>query len=119
MADGFDILGSNNPNREDYIGIISSLISRIDYLESIVQEQMDDFGEPEGGGGGGGEDFEVVGTPALFKVVSLTGWTLSESGTWTQMSTGDMVATPPTTLYSGETEAGNYLRPTWDYVRAH
>ena len=70
-----------------------------------------------GGGSGGG--LAVAGTPELFKVCALTGWTLDSEGEWTQMSISAMVASPPTTLWSGQTEAGNYLRPTWDWVRAY
>lgn len=68
---------------------------------------------------GTGGSLDVAGTPGLFKVVSLVGWTLSSAGTWTQMTIGDMVAYPPDELWDGQTEAGNYLRPTWDYVRAY
>lgn len=67
---------------------------------------------PEGG-------LAIAGTPELFKVCALTGWTLDSEGEWTQMSISAMVASPPTTLWSGQTEAGNYLRPTWDWVRAY
>ena len=70
-------------------------------------------------GESGGSGLDVAGTPGLFKVVSLLGWTLSAEGALTQMTIGDMVAYPPTVLWDGQTEAGNYLRPTWDYVRAY
>lgn len=70
-------------------------------------------------GGGGGGSLSVAGTPALFKVCALVGWTLDSEGEWTQMSISAMVAIPPTVLWNGQTEAGNYLRPTWDYVRAY
>ena len=69
------------------------------------------------GDSGGG--LAIAGTPELFKVCALTGWTLDSEGEWTQMSISAMVASPPTTLWSGQTEAGNYLRPTWDWVRAY
>lgn len=69
--------------------------------------------------GGGSGAMSIAGTPELFKVCALTGWTLDSEGAWTQMSISAMVASPPTTLWSGQTEAGNYLRPTWDYVRAY
>lgn len=72
------------------------------------------WGEEVGSGG-----LTVAGTPELFKVCALTGWTLDSEGEWTQMSIADMVASPPTELWEGQTEAGNYLRPTWDWVRAY
>ena len=68
---------------------------------------------------GGGGAMSIAGTPELFKVCALTGWTLDSEGAWTQMSISAMVESPPTTLWSGQTEAGNYLRPTWDWVRAY
>ena len=67
----------------------------------------------------GGASLDVVGTPALFKVCALVGWTLDSEGEWTQMTIDDMVSSPPTELWEGQTEPGNYLRPTWDYVRAY
>lgn len=76
---------------------------------------MPELGNVLPGGGG----LTVAGTPELFKVCALTGWTLDSEGAWTQMSISAMVASPPTTLWSGQTEAGNYLRPTWDWVRAY
>ena len=70
-------------------------------------------------GESGGSGLDVAGAPALFKVCALTGWTLSEDGEWTPMTVSEMVAHPPTELWTDQTDAGNYLRPTWDYVRAY
>lgn len=91
-----------------------------DLPESFGQYALtDDFNGSIVIGGGDGASLDVAGTPALFKVCALVGWTLDSEGEWTQMSIAEMVASPPTTLWSGQTEAGNYLRPTWDYVRAY
>lgn len=65
-----------------------------------------------------GSPLDVAGTPGLFKAVTLTGWTHDGSGGWTQMTIADMTDNPPTALWSGTGDAGNYLRPTWDYIRA-
>lgn len=92
-------------------GIVRDLAGRLDDLE-------DDFPEQENGVGDGAS-LDVAGTPALFKVCALVGWTLDSEGEWTQMTIADMASSPPTELWEGQTEPGNYLRPTWDYVRAY
>jgi hypothetical protein len=71
------------------------------------------------GSSGAGEGLSVYGTPELFKICALVGWTLDSEGKWTQMTIADMASSPPTELWEGQTEPGNYLRPTWDWVRAY
>lgn len=98
---------------------ISQLQSEMAVANSRIEEIDGDFPQQILMGGDSGGGLEIAGTPELFKVCALTGWTLDSEGEWTQMSISEMVASPPTTLWSGQTEAGNYLRPTWDWVRAY
>jgi len=102
---------NDDPRIATLEGIVRDLAGRLDDLE-------DDFPEQENGVGDGAS-FDVAGTPALFKVCALVGWTLDSEGEWTQMTIDDMVSSPPTELWEGQTEPGNYLRPTWDWVRAY
>ena len=71
---------------------------------------------------GGG--ITAAGAPALFKGIFLVGWEKTSALTdWSQMTVEDMIASPPTKLWT-EFVAGvdaypwKALRPTWDYVRA-
>lgn len=100
--------------------MVSTLQARVDAIGSKIAEMDDDIPEQAATvASEEGEAFEILGTPALFKVVELLGWTLDSNGDWTQMTIAAMVAYPPTDLWAGETAAGNYLRPTWDYPRTH
>ena len=64
------------------------------------------------------DGFAVAGTPELFKVVTLMGWELDSEGEWTQLSVDDAISYSPLPMFTGQTDAGKYLRPTWDWVRA-
>ena len=101
------------------LNAISQVEADVSVLKAQVEEIDGDYPCMIPGIPGGGASLDVAGTPALFKVCALVGWTLDSEGEWTQMTIDDMVSSPPTELWEGQTEPGNYLRPTWDYVRAY
>ena len=98
---------------------LAQLQAEMAVANSRIEEIDGDFPQQILMGGGDGASLDVAGTPALFKVCALVGWTLDSEGEWTQMTIAAMASSPPTELWEGQTEAGNYLRPTWDYVRAY